>query len=131
MLAWQHGGHLWLLLLALSLQSVASGVGSMLCRYCGYEVTTEGDSFTIAFHDAFDAVCWSLAMQQAMLEAGVCVCVLHCDGLGCGAQQGEAGKGPGRAACAGAGAWCFFAVLPLFARSMANLSVQFLTEVAA
>jgi class 3 adenylate cyclase len=33
-------------------------------------VTTEGDSFTIAFHDAFDAVCWSLAMQQAMLEAG-------------------------------------------------------------
>jgi class 3 adenylate cyclase len=38
-------------------------------RYCGYEVTTEGDSFTIAFHDAFDAVCWSLAMQQAMLEA--------------------------------------------------------------
>jgi hypothetical protein len=41
-------------------------------RYCGYEVTTEGDSFTIAFHDAFDAVCWSLAMQQAMLEAGEC-----------------------------------------------------------
>jgi class 3 adenylate cyclase len=41
----------------------------MPCRYCGYEVTTEGDSFMIAFHDAFDAVCWSLAMQQAMLEA--------------------------------------------------------------
>lgn len=32
-------------------------------------MTTEGDSFTIAFHDAFDAVCWSLAMQQAMLKA--------------------------------------------------------------
>lgn len=45
---------------------------AVCCRYCGYEVTTEGDSFTIAFHDAFDAVCWSLAMQQAMLEAGVC-----------------------------------------------------------
>ncbi|WIA37804.1 hypothetical protein OEZ86_014669 [Tetradesmus obliquus] len=42
---------------------------SLIGRYCGYEVTTEGDSFTIAFHDAFDAVCWSLAMQQAMLEA--------------------------------------------------------------
>jgi len=33
-------------------------------RYCGFEVTTEGDSFTIAFHDAFDAVSWALAMQQ-------------------------------------------------------------------
>eukprot|EP00877_Chromochloris_zofingiensis_P009839 jgi/Chrzof1/5108/Cz15g11210.t1 len=39
------------------------------CRHCGYEVTTEGDSFTVAFHDAFDAVAWSLHMQQAMLEA--------------------------------------------------------------
>jgi hypothetical protein len=33
-------------------------------RYCGFEVTTEGDSFTVAFHDAFDAVSWALAMQQ-------------------------------------------------------------------
>lgn len=47
-------------------------------RYCGYEVTTEGDSFTVAFHDAFDAVCWSLAMQQAMLEAGAVECVVVC-----------------------------------------------------
>lgn len=53
-------------------------------RYCGYEVTTEGDSFTIAFHDAFDAVCWSLAMQQAMLEAGACVKPLCCGRAVCG-----------------------------------------------
>lgn len=61
----------------------------MLCRYCGYEVTTEGDSFTIAFHDAFDAVCWSLAMQQAMLEAGMC-CV---KGLGSRVSRTRLGKG--------------------------------------
>ena len=42
---------------------------ALACRFCGYEVTTEGDSFTIAFHDAFDAVAWALATQRAMLEA--------------------------------------------------------------
>ncbi|KIY97406.1 adenylate cyclase [Monoraphidium neglectum] len=41
----------------------------LISKYCGFEVTTEGDSFTVAFHDAFDAVSWALAMQQAMLEA--------------------------------------------------------------
>ncbi|GBF94709.1 adenylate cyclase [Raphidocelis subcapitata] len=41
----------------------------LISKYCGFEVTTEGDSFTIAFHDAFDAVSWALAMQQAMLDA--------------------------------------------------------------
>jgi len=33
------------------------------------QVTTEGDSFTVAFHDALDAVAWSLHVQQALLEA--------------------------------------------------------------
>ena len=28
----------------------------LLARYYGYEVTTEGDSFTMAFHDPVDAV---------------------------------------------------------------------------
>ena len=28
----------------------------LLSRYFGYEVTTEGDSFTMAFHDPIDAV---------------------------------------------------------------------------
>ena len=29
---------------------------ALLSRYYGYEVTTEGDSFTMAFHDPVDAV---------------------------------------------------------------------------
>lgn len=29
---------------------------ALLARYYGYEVTTEGDSFTMAFHDPVDAV---------------------------------------------------------------------------
>lgn len=32
-------------------------------------MTTEGDSFTVAFHDAFDAVAWALATQSALLSA--------------------------------------------------------------
>ncbi|KAK9811314.1 hypothetical protein WJX72_001645 [[Myrmecia] bisecta] len=41
----------------------------LLRQYCGYEVTTEGDSFTLAFHDAVDAVCWCLHAQQGLLRA--------------------------------------------------------------
>lgn len=48
---------------------------SPFCRYCGFEVTTEGDSFTIAFHDAFDAVSWALAMQQVGRKAGSQQCL--------------------------------------------------------
>ena len=29
---------------------------ALLAHYYGYEVTTEGDSFTMAFHDPADAV---------------------------------------------------------------------------
>jgi len=38
-------------------------------RYGGYEVTTEGDSFTVAFHDALDAVAWALHAHHALLGA--------------------------------------------------------------
>jgi class 3 adenylate cyclase len=31
-------------------------------------VTTEGDSFTVAFHEPFDAVAWALALQTALME---------------------------------------------------------------
>lgn len=56
--------------LSFLLPSPFAALRLLAARYCGYEVTTEGDSFTVAFHDAFDAVCWALAMQQAMMEAG-------------------------------------------------------------
>ena len=35
---------------------------ALLARYYGYEVTTEGDSFTMAFHDPVDAVHTHAAM---------------------------------------------------------------------
>ena len=31
-----------------------------LARYGGYEVTTEGDAFVMAFHDAADAMAWCM-----------------------------------------------------------------------
>ena len=39
-------------------------VRTQLARFNGYEISTEGDAFTIAFHDAADAVAWSIATQQ-------------------------------------------------------------------
>ena len=39
-------------------------VRTQLARFNGYEISTEGDAFTIAFHDADDAVAWSIATQQ-------------------------------------------------------------------
>lgn len=38
---------------------------SLISRYCGHEVTTEGDSFIVAFHEAIDAVAWALHLQVA------------------------------------------------------------------
>ena len=38
-------------------------------RWHGYEVTTEGDSFLIAFHEASDALGWCLTVQQALMTA--------------------------------------------------------------
>ncbi|KAK9837198.1 hypothetical protein WJX84_011340 [Apatococcus fuscideae] len=42
---------------------------SMLGKHYGFEVTTEGDAFTMVFHDAIDAVHWALATQIALLQA--------------------------------------------------------------
>ena len=39
-------------------------IRTQLGRFNGYEVTTEGDAFLMAFHDASDAVAWSIATQQ-------------------------------------------------------------------
>ena len=37
-------------------------------QFMGYEVTTEGDSFTFAFHEASDACCFCLHAQKVLLE---------------------------------------------------------------
>ncbi|KAL3142345.1 hypothetical protein ABBQ38_002682 [Trebouxia sp. C0009 RCD-2024] len=42
---------------------------SLLPKYFGYEVTTEGDAFIVAFHDPIDAIGWALHVQLALLEA--------------------------------------------------------------
>ncbi|KAL0023908.1 hypothetical protein WJX79_009620 [Trebouxia sp. C0005] len=42
---------------------------SLLPKYFGYEVTTEGDAFMVAFHDPLDAIGWALHVQLALLEA--------------------------------------------------------------
>ena len=39
-------------------------VRTQMAHFNGYEISTEGDAFTIAFHDAADAVAWSIATQQ-------------------------------------------------------------------
>ena len=38
----------------------------MMGNFYGYEVSTEGDAFLVAFHEPFDAVAWCLAIQLAM-----------------------------------------------------------------
>jgi hypothetical protein len=50
----------------------------LLLHHCGgYEVTTEGDSFTVVFHDAVDAVKWCLSVQQVrpLVPAPLCILV--------------------------------------------------------
>ena len=36
---------------------------ALISKYCGHEVTTEGDSFIISFHNALDAAAWALHVQ--------------------------------------------------------------------
>lgn len=40
---------------------------SLLEAHGGHEVRTDGDSMTLAFHDAVDAVRWAVAAQDALL----------------------------------------------------------------
>lgn len=41
-------------------------IRTQLGQFNGYEVTTEGDAFLLAFHDASDAIAWSVATQQVI-----------------------------------------------------------------
>ncbi len=62
---------------------------ALLARYYGYEVTTEGDSFTMAFHDPVDAVhSLTSAVPGCQRHADVivvvnAVCKLICLGVLC------------------------------------------------
>eukprot|EP00899_Mesostigma_viride_P011599 jgi/Mesvir1/2043/Mv14786-RA.1 len=40
---------------------------SLLPKYHGYESDTEGDSFTLVFHDAIDALGWAMEVQRQLL----------------------------------------------------------------
>lgn len=37
---------------------------SKLSDFHGYEVSTEGDSFLVAFHEPADAIAWAITTQQ-------------------------------------------------------------------
>ena len=52
----------------------------LMGNFYGYEVSTEGDAFLVAFHEPFDAVAWCLGVQLA----------LHCE---CGGGGGSRGAG--------------------------------------
>eukprot|EP00899_Mesostigma_viride_P019480 jgi/Mesvir1/27533/Mv07292-RA.2 len=43
---------------------------SLLPKYYGYESDTEGDSFTLVFHDAVDALGWAMEVQRQLLYPG-------------------------------------------------------------
>lgn len=53
-------------------------IRTQLGRFDGYEVTTEGDAFLMAFHDASDAVAWCIATQQVSHLPAPCVRCSDC-----------------------------------------------------
>lgn len=56
---------LWVAKLSLPiLQEVPAGQKFI---YAHLQVSTEGDAFTIAFHDPVDAVAWAVTIQQVRL----------------------------------------------------------------
>ena len=44
-------------------------VRSLVAANHGYEVTTEGDAFTLAFHSSLDAVSFCFELQRRLLVA--------------------------------------------------------------
>lgn len=56
---------------------------ALLARYYGYEVTTEGDSFTMAFHDPVDAVHYPCCYASPLLcsVTADCMCIAACGSL--------------------------------------------------
>lgn len=42
---------------------------SQLSKHCGYEITTEGDAFLVAFHEPLDALAWCISLQYTLLGA--------------------------------------------------------------
>lgn len=42
---------------------------TLLAEYNGYEITTEGDSLVLAFHEALDAAAFCLSVQEAFVHA--------------------------------------------------------------
>ena len=75
-------------------------IRGLLDEFAGHEIRNEGDSFTLAFHDALDAVQFCLRAQEALqaldwprelLEHDLCKTVTLGDLLG---HPAGAGKGP-------------------------------------
>jgi class 3 adenylate cyclase len=63
----------------LALQLHDATLRTLIFKHLGHEVTTEGDSFSIVFHDATDALQWCLQVQQVhrgpkMAPAAIAVC---------------------------------------------------------
>jgi exonuclease 3'-5' domain-containing protein 2 len=52
----------------LALQLHDATLRTLLFQHEGHEVTTEGDSFTVVFHDAMDALQWCLNVQQVCMQ---------------------------------------------------------------
>jgi class 3 adenylate cyclase len=61
----------------ISLQLHDAILRALLFRHLGHEVTTEGDSFTVVFHEAVDAVHWCLRFQQVKAQSSAICLTFH------------------------------------------------------